>query len=114
MLATSKVHMPQVQEASIMQAQEAPMIQMLDGSGATDLQGGPARVGPGADDAPLGAISIGADGADPRLGNFARNLHHDLLKWGTDSGMPGHTTPGDMVPALGFSGVVGPAVAGLL
>jgi hypothetical protein len=38
----------------------------------------------------------------------------DLMVRGINSGMPGHTTPSDMVPAPGSSGVVGPGVAGLL
>jgi hypothetical protein len=43
-------------------------MQMLAGSGATFLQGVPARLELGADDAPLGAISIEAHGVGPQPG----------------------------------------------
>jgi hypothetical protein len=53
-------------------AQEVPTSQAQDGSG--DVVG--------TVDLPLGADSVGADGADPRLGNDAGGLCHDLVVCG--------------------------------
>jgi hypothetical protein len=92
----------------------APMTQALDGSGATLLQGVPTGVALGTDDAPIGAISIEANGAGPWPGDDAESPRCDLVVWGDDFGMPGHTTPSGMVPALGSSSGMGPGVAGLL
>jgi hypothetical protein len=72
----------------------------------------PARVEPDADDVSLGAVSIGVDQADPRQSGDAGNLCSELVVHGADT--PGHTTLGNAIPALGFSGVVGPGVDGLL
>jgi hypothetical protein len=74
-----EMQMPQVREALIPRAQETLRTQMLDGSGATLLHGVPTWVEPGADDAPLGAISIEADGAGPRSGDDAESLCRDLV-----------------------------------
>jgi hypothetical protein len=86
----------------------------LDRSDATLLHGVPTRVAPGADDAPLGAISIEADRAGPQLGNDVRSPHRDLVVRGTNSGTFGHTTPGDTVPTPRSSGAMGLRVAELL
>jgi hypothetical protein len=59
------VQMSQVQEVPIPRVHEAPMTQVLDGSGATLLQGVPAQVELSANDAPVGPINVGADGVDP-------------------------------------------------
>jgi hypothetical protein len=76
--------------------------------------GMPTRVEPSADDAPLGTICVGLDGADPQPGDDAGIPCRDLVVWGTDSGTPGHTTPGNTVSTPGSSGAMGLGVAGLL
>jgi hypothetical protein len=58
-------------------------------------------VDPSANDAPLGVIRVGVDGVDPRLGNHVGSLRRDFVVRGTDSGTPGHTTPGDTLLAPG-------------
>jgi hypothetical protein len=108
------VQMSQVQEVPIPRVHEAPMTQVLDGSGATLLQGVPAQVELSANDPPVGPINVGADGVDPRSGDDAGSLHRDLVAWGTDSCTPGHTTLGNTVPILESSGAMGLGVVGLL
>jgi hypothetical protein len=44
------------------------------------------------DDAPLGAVSVWADGVDPQPGGDAKSLHHDLVVHGAHPGVPEHTT----------------------
>jgi hypothetical protein len=51
------------------------MTEALDGSNATLLQGVPARVEPGADDMPLGVVSVVVDGADPGSGDDVGSTH---------------------------------------
>jgi hypothetical protein len=75
--------------------------QAQDESGATPLQGMPARVEPNVDDVPLGAISIDA--------NRVESMVH-----GASPGTPGHTAPRDTVSAPGFPVAVGLGVARLL
>jgi hypothetical protein len=79
------------------QAHEVLMTQMLDGNGANLLQGVPTRVELDVDDAPLGTVSIEADEVEPPLGDSDGSLRCDLVVRATDSSMPGHTTPSDMV-----------------
>jgi hypothetical protein len=71
-------------------------------------------VEPGADDAPLGAIDVGAEGANPPT----RRRCRESMKWlgsaGHDSSMLRPTTPGDTVPALGSSGAMDLGVARFL
>jgi hypothetical protein len=95
-------------------AQEALATQALDGSGATLLPGVPSQVEPNIDNALLGTISVGAGRANPQPCDDTGSPRHELVVWGTDIGMPGHTTPGDTVLAPGSTGAVGPGVAGLL
>jgi hypothetical protein len=90
------------------------MTQASDGSGTSLLQGVLALVETGADDAPLGTVNIEADEADPRPSDDGRSPHCDLVVRGTDSGMPGHTTPNDTVLVPGSSGTMGLGVSGLL
>jgi hypothetical protein len=68
-------------------------------------------VEPDADDAPLGVISIRADGVDPWLGDNARSLHRDLVIHGACPGTPGHTASCDTVPSPGFLGAIGLGVS---
>jgi hypothetical protein len=74
----------------------------------------PARVEPDADDALLGAVSVGADGADPWPGDDAKCLCRVLVLHGASPERPGYTAPGNMVLAPGLPGVVGPGLAELL
>jgi hypothetical protein len=99
--------MPQVQEALM------PHAQTWDGSGTVLLLGVPARVEPVADDAPLSADSIEADGACLWLDDAIGGLCQDLVVLGVGPSMPGCTTPGDVVPAPEFSGAMSPGVARL-
>jgi hypothetical protein len=62
-------------------------------------------VEPGADDAALGTISIGADGAHAQPGDDAGSPRCDLVVQGSNTSTPGHTTLVDMVPAPRSSGV---------
>jgi hypothetical protein len=98
----------------MLQVKEASATQAQDGSGATLLPDMPARVEPNADDVPLGAVNVLADRVDPWSGDNVGSLHHGLVVHGAGPGTPGHTTPGDVVPAHRFLGAVGPGVAGLL
>jgi hypothetical protein len=94
--------------------QEAPTMHARDGSDAIPLQGMPAQLEPDAADTLLGAISIGTDGANPWPGDDVGSLHHDLVVHGASVGMPKHTALGGAVPTLGFLGITGLGVAGLL
>jgi hypothetical protein len=86
----------------------------LDGSDAAPLQGVPTQAEPGADDVPLGAISIEADGVGPPLGDNVGSPCRDLLVRGIDSSTPGQTTSGDTIPAPKSSGAMGLGLIGLL
>jgi hypothetical protein len=108
------MQMPRVQEASISRAQETLAMPTLDGSSATLLQGVPAQVEPGDDDAPLCAVSIEEDGAGPPPDDDVGSPRCDFVVWGVDSDMSGRTTSDDTVPAPEYTGVMGPVVAGLL
>jgi hypothetical protein len=55
-----------------------PMMPALDGSGASLLQGAYAQVELGANGAPIGAVSVEADGVDPRPGDDAGSPLRDL------------------------------------
>jgi hypothetical protein len=90
------------------------MTRTFDGSGATLLHSVPARAEPGVDDAPLGTVSIEADGVGPRPGDDPGRPRRDLVVRGADFGTPGQTILGDTVPAPKSSGVVGPGVVRLL
>jgi hypothetical protein len=59
--------------------QEAPVTRALDGSGATLSNGEPTRVEPGVDDAPLGAVSVGADWRTPSQATMLEV--HDVISW---------------------------------
>jgi hypothetical protein len=54
------------------------------------------------DDAPLGANSVEADGANPRSGDAARGLRRDLVVGGLGPSMLGCTT--SRVPVLHLLG----------
>jgi hypothetical protein len=85
----------------------------LDGSGASLLQGAYAQVELGANGAPIGAVSVEADGVDPRPGDDAGSPLRDLVVHGAGLGTPGRTTPGDVIPTPGSSGAVGPGITTL-
>jgi hypothetical protein len=74
----------------------------------------PAKAELGADDVPLGAVSIEANGAGRPSGDNVVSPRCYLVLQGVDSGTPGQTYQGGMVLAPEYSGVVGPGVAGLL
>jgi hypothetical protein len=88
--------------------------QAQDGSSATPIQGTPTRVEPDVDYAPLGAVSAGANRVDPRPGDDAKSLHHDLMVHGASPSTPGLPAWGDAVPAPVFPGAMGLRVAELL
>jgi hypothetical protein len=66
------------------------------------------------DDVPLGVVNVGASRADPQPGDDAGCLCCDLMVHGASPDLPGHTSPGNAVPAPRLPGAAGPAVAGLL
>jgi hypothetical protein len=74
----------------------------------------PARVELDADDAPLGAISVRVDEANPQLDDVARSLCHDFVVHDASPETPGRTATGDAGLAPSFIGVTDPGVAGLL
>jgi hypothetical protein len=74
----------------------------------------PARVEPDADDAPLGAVSVRVDEANPQLDDDARSLCHDFVVHDASPKTPGRTAMGDAGLAPSFIGVTDPGVAGLL
>jgi hypothetical protein len=71
-------------------------------------------VEPIANDMPLGADSVQADGADPLPDDEAGGLRCDLVFHGVSPGTPMCTTPGNVAPAPGSLGAIGPGVAELL
>jgi hypothetical protein len=66
------------------------------------------------DSAPLGAVSIEADMADPQQGDNARSSLCDLVVHGASLGMPERTNLGDAIPAPGPSGAGDPRLTGLI
>jgi hypothetical protein len=68
----------------------------------------------GADGVSLGTISAEADGASPRPGNDTGGLLRHQVMSGADIGAPRSATPGDTIPAPGFSSAASPMVSGLL
>jgi hypothetical protein len=72
----------------MLQVQEVLTRLMQDGSNATLLHDVLVREEPDAHGASLGIVSIEVDGADPRSGDSAGALPHDLVVHGTGLGMP--------------------------
>jgi hypothetical protein len=72
------------------------------------------RVAPGTDGMLLGAINVEVDGASPRPADDAGGLLQDWVMRGTNISALGRATPGDVTPAPGSSGAVGPRVSRLL
>jgi hypothetical protein len=73
------------------------MMPALDGSGASLLQGAYAQVELGANGAPIGAVSVEADGVDPWPGDDAGSPLRDLVVHGAGLGTPGRCDPNPRV-----------------
>jgi hypothetical protein len=67
----------------------------------------------GASGGSQGATDIKVVGTRPQLGNDAGSLIRDLMMHSVITGVPGSAVLGDVAPAPGSSGVVGPGVSGL-
>jgi hypothetical protein len=115
MKLAQEVPMTQAREAPMMQAHEVLMMQAQERSGATLLQGAPARAVAVvvATDALLGIDDVEADGIEPRLDDAARSSWLDLVVHCSGPSSPRCTTPRDAVLAPKFLGAVDPGVAGL-
>jgi hypothetical protein len=90
---------PEALESPMLQVQEVLTRPMQDGSNATLLHDVLVREELDAHGASLGIVSIEVDGADPRSGDSAGALPHDLVVRGAGLGMPKSAAPGDTISA---------------
>jgi hypothetical protein len=70
-------------------------------------------VEPVADDASLDTDSVEVNGVEPRPSDVVGGLCQDLEVRGSGTSAPSCIAPGDAVPTLSFSGVVGLGATGL-